>query len=280
MGRRRTSSRLDPSVAPHLEVQIERGHALLARAELTKHDYDAWDQATTAWLVRAFGAGSEQTESVSTLGKFDGLPPRSDARGRARHRRDTLQKQLQRLLHLIELLHAEPPSTTAARGARPKRAARGEGVFLVHGHDHAVLHDAARKLEQLGASVVILHEQANRGQTVIEKLEANSTVGFAVVFLTADDEGGVRTAKARTKALQPRARQNVILELGYFLALLGRERVVAVHERGVELPSDFLGVLYIAIDDAGAWKHELVRELRAAGCPLDLNRDLATKPPD
>jgi predicted nucleotide-binding protein len=278
MGRRRTSRRLDPSVAPQLKVQLERGHDLLARAELTKHDYDAWDQATTTWLVQAFGAGSEQTESVTTLGKFDGLPPRSDSKGRARHRRETLQQQLQRLLHLTELLQAESPSLKAARKARSKGAARGEGVFLVHGHNHAVLHDAARKLEQLGASVVILHEQANRGQTVIEKLEANSTVGFAVVFLTADDEGGVRTAKTKTKALQPRARQNVILELGYFLARLGRERVVAIHESGVELPSDYLGVLYIEIDKAGAWKHELVRELRAAGCPLDLNRDLATKP--
>jgi len=84
----------------------------------------------------------------------------------------------------------------------------------------------ARFLLEVGLEPVILHEQANRGMTVVEKLQANANVGFAVVLLTPDDEG-----KSSTEGqLKPRARQNVILELGYFVGLLGRDRVCALRK--------------------------------------------------
>ena len=85
----------------------------------------------------------------------------------------------------------------------------------------------ARTVERLGLEAVILHEKSNRGQTLIEKIERYFDVGFAVVLLSPDDTGYANAEGP--KSARPRARQNVILELGYFAGKLGRENVVALH---------------------------------------------------
>ena len=66
-----------------------------------------------------------------------------------------------------------------------------------------------------------------------------------------------------------RPRQNVVLELGFFVGALGRNRVAIVYEEGVERPSDIAGVVYIPLDESGAWRSKLAKELDAAGIPLD-----------
>lgn len=137
-------------------------------------------------------------------------------------------------------------------------------IFIVHGHNNEMKLSLARTIEKLGLVPVILHEQPNRGRTIIEKFERLShDVGFAVVLLSADDlmDNGAY-----------RARQNVILELGYFIAKLGRENVVALYDtsKEVEIPSDISGVLYEAYDNPnGVWRFELVQELNAAGYEVD-----------
>ncbi len=93
-----------------------------------------------------------------------------------------------------------------------------------------------------------------------------SDVGFAVVLLTPDDVGGPLDGDT-----QPRARQNVILELGYFVGKLGRSRVAVFKQGDVEVPSDFGGVVYIQFDGAGAWQQALGKELREAGFDVDWN---------
>lgn len=140
-------------------------------------------------------------------------------------------------------------------------------VFVVHGRDDGAREAVSNVLLKLGLKPVILHEQANQGRTIIEKIEANSDVRFAVVLLTPDDVGGMRDHD-----LQPRARQNVLLELGYFVGLLGRKNVCALKRGELELPSDFGGVVYTSFDDRGAWAFELARELRAAGYAVDTNQ--------
>jgi len=105
------------------------------------------------------------------------------------------------------------------------------------------------------------------GRTIIEKFEVEGKVGFAVVLLTPDDLG-----KAKDNSdFHQRARQNVILELGYFVGRLGRSKVCALVRGDLELPSDFAGVVYERFDDGGAWKFVLGRELRAAGYQVDMN---------
>lgn len=144
-------------------------------------------------------------------------------------------------------------------------------IFIVHGQDVAARESMARFIERLGFEAVILHEQANRGGTVIEKIEANRDVGFAIVLLTPDDEG----RKIGDANLALRARQNVLLELGYFMAYLGRPNVCALRRGDVDIPSDFAGVVWTDLDSAGAWKTSLGRELSAAGYSVDWNKVMA-----
>jgi predicted nucleotide-binding protein len=131
----------------------------------------------------------------------------------------------------------------------------------------------ARFLERLGTEVVILHEQPNGGRTIIEKFEDYSDVRYAVVLLTPDDVGA---SQNDLDDLLPRARQNVIFELGFFIGALGRERVCALHKGDlqgeIEIPSDFSGVIWIRMDSEGAWQFKLAREIKAAGFLIDLNR--------
>src|SRR5258708_3675261 len=118
--------------------------------------------------------------------------------------------------------------------------------------------------------LTILHEKPNKGRTVIEKFSDYSNVGFAVVLLTADDRGGPKDQPYEGQSL--RARQNVLLELGFFLGSLGRGKVCALCEDGVEIPSDYHGVLFVPLDKEGAWRLRLAREIREAGIPLDISK--------
>lgn len=141
-------------------------------------------------------------------------------------------------------------------------------VFIVHGHDDVSRETLARFLEQQGLEAVILHEQASRGMTIPEKLVRYGNVGFAVVLLTPDDFGRAK-ADAGEK---PRARQNVILELGYFVGRLGRDKVCGLLKGDLEIPTDYVGTVYVKWDDAGAWKMSLGKELDAAGYDIDFNK--------
>lgn len=139
-------------------------------------------------------------------------------------------------------------------------------IFLVHGHADETKNIVAKFLRSLGLEVIILHEQANQGQTIVEKFEKHSDVGFAVVLLTPDDFGG---SVKHPEQARRRARQNVILELGIFIGKLGRERVCPLYVEEVELPSDIHGVLYVRYDQSGNWRSELRKELVAAGIAVD-----------
>lgn len=155
----------------------------------------------------------------------------------------------------------------SAEGASPPPLSTR--VFVVHGHDEGAKQAVARVLEKLELEPVILHEQASAGRTVIEKVEHFSDVGYAVVLLSGDDLGGPVDGKV---PMQPRARQNVVLELGYFVGRLGRERVCALVRDSVEIPSDWAGVVYVGMDNAGGWQLLLGKELRSAGFPVDVNQ--------
>ena len=140
----------------------------------------------------------------------------------------TLREDLKDLEHTTILV-----SPTGLDDAKPALSRR---VFVVHGHDEGTRETVARFLMQLNFDPIILHEQANQGRTVMEKVEAHGNVDFAVVLLTPDDEGC-----AKDGIPEPRARQNVLLELGYFLGRLGRDKVCALKRGTVEIPSDFAG---------------------------------------
>jgi predicted nucleotide-binding protein len=143
-------------------------------------------------------------------------------------------------------------------------------VFIVHGHDDAAREALARFLAKIDLEPIILNEQVSGNRTIIEKIEEyGDDVGFAVVLLTPDDVGATVADKDK---LQPRARQNVIFELGCFIGRLGRNRVCALKKGDLEVLSDYAGVVYTAMDAAGAWKTTLAREIDAIGIEIDFNK--------
>jgi predicted nucleotide-binding protein len=232
-----------------------------------RHEYYTWTEYNEALLRRSLDIAQLVDEYARRPGIAvissapDPLPVQwtklhEDIRGKTRRLR-SLQEHL-------PLFSRHPDATLTAPA--PK-ASLGTDVFIVHGHDGEAKVTVARfLLKLLAREPIILHEQADRGRTIIEKFEAHAgQVGSAIVLLAGDDEGG-----AVGKPQQRRARQNVVLELGFFLAKLGRERVVILHEQDVELPSDIHGVLYVPLDSQGAWRNAVARELQAAGLEVDL----------
>lgn len=138
-------------------------------------------------------------------------------------------------------------------------------VFIVHGHDGELKSEVARLIEKQGIEAIILNEQTNSGQTIIEKLENNSNVSSAICLFTPDDIGN----KAEEENMNPRARQNVVFETGYFMGKLGRNRIVILANEGVELPSDLSGVVYT---NKNYWQIETLKELKAMGFNIDFNK--------
>ncbi len=184
--------------------------------------------------------------------------------------RSDIGTHLRRLESISDRLPLFDNRPELASAAAPGTEIDMKRVFVVHGHNLAVLDRVVRLLRDLDLEPVVLREQANQGRTIIEKFEAHTDVAFAVVILTADDIGGV--VGTAPEELRLRARQNVVLELGFFIGKLGRRSVVSLLERRVEVPSDIDGVLYIPMDTGDSWRLLLAKEMKAAGLPVDLNR--------
>lgn len=141
-------------------------------------------------------------------------------------------------------------------------------VFIVHGHDDALRNEVVLTMQSVKLEPIVISGLPSGGRTIIEQIEHYSDVQYAVVLLTPDDIGH---AKGHPGSARPRARQNVVLELGYFMGKLGRDRVRALHRGDLELPSDYGGVLYTPVDRINFdWRNELCRELDGAGLEVHL----------
>lgn len=215
---------------------------------------ERWTSRAKMFLTAA--VGEEEANYFSSLSGEHGF--------------DTMSLQMGYLEGLIAMAQESANSQTPATSERHVPL-EGRDVFVVHGHDEAAKESVARFIEKVGLKPVILHEQPNEGRTVIEKFEIYSKgVVFAVVLLTPDDLACEASAKPEVSQLKARARQNVIMELGYFVGRLGRTRVCALHKGNVELPSDYQGVLYVPMDSGGAWRTKLAQEFNQSKISFDL----------
>jgi len=140
-------------------------------------------------------------------------------------------------------------------------------VFIVHGRNDGIKAEVASFLMKLKLTPIILHEQVNQGKTVIEKFEKYSDVNVAVILFTADDLGRYKEDKED----EARVRQNVIFEAGYFIGKLGREYTIILYEKGLTIPSDLGGYIYISLDENKRWHLDLAKELKAMGLNVDIN---------
>lgn len=179
---------------------------------------------------------------------------------------------------LIECV-AEPESIDQERS---KAEIDMQKVFVVYGHNDALRIEVSRTIEQLGLQPIVLQEQEDFGNTIIEKFETHaSDIGFAIVLLTADDLGIARKDLRREEKekgfkaeYKPRARQNVIFEMGYFIGKLDRTHVFELLEEGVEKPGDLDGILYTSVDGEGMWKFKLAKRLKALGYNIKMDKIL------
>jgi predicted nucleotide-binding protein len=226
-------------------------------------------------LTRAFGADTIEYGRYKSATKFNNGPFNYKYQVPIQEVHESLSQSKARNLALLE---------QAVRSLEEQLAEEGVGagsmmmvptapldlskIFVVHGHDGAPKAEAARFIEKLGFEAIILHERPNKGRTLITKFrEEAADVGFAIVLMTPDDVGKAEDGSS----LNPRARQNVVFELGFFIGKLGPEKVVALVKGEIEIPSDFDGVVYISLDKDD-WQRRLGIELQEAGYVVDWNK--------
>jgi predicted nucleotide-binding protein len=237
--------------------------------EQARQDYYDWNDFNSELLKQSFNnPNNEYKQSYDNVNQKFIYVSQSPAEELEEFIEDVKNKvsNLRQLVSKLALIKTEIKEPTIAKTS----SVDSKKVFIVHGHNNEIKVNVARTIEKLGLEAIILHEQANAGKTIIEKFEEHSDVGFAIVLLTDDDFGKSK----KDDNLNNRARQNVILELGYFIGKLTRNKVCPLYVPGVELPSDLLGLLYIEIDAEESWKFKLAKELKASGLNLDVNKIL------
>ncbi len=222
--------------------------------------FHKWYDAMLRYLAHYFDESNETFKRISTV----------DTGGNGfslKHVYDGIITSVHLLLDKAEKITNNASGLTKEQKPRLEMSKK---IFIVHGHDDEMKSSVARFLEKFNLEPIILSEQTNRGRTIIEKFEEESNVGFAVVLMSDKDDVGAEVGSTDYK---PRARQNVILELGYFMGKLGRKNHVCVLKKGnVEVPSDILGVVYNTYNNDDGWKFALAKELRAAGYSIDMNK--------
>ena len=226
-------------------------------------DFKDWRFNTEFFLEQQFGESSNVCQRFKHT-YFSNWFAESDS-DRVSACKSGLEKTKQLLSFCLKELK-DMCSIESGTSMMSKPVSAFQKVFVVHGHDTGLKEALARLLERQGIEPVSLQEKANPGlATIIEKFETNSAdVDAAICLFTADDVGGLATSKKRTK----RARQNVVLETGFFIGKLGRDRVIIIKEDGVEIPSDLAGVDLPTANKAD-WKSTVLQALEKIGYAIN-----------
>lgn len=255
-----TLSKEKESVEKLLDVFIEvlRKTLSLDINHTNYHDYQGQYRDITHRIYKGL---LDSFESHSIAQDFGHYEPRGlfSADANVREFRDRLHRDLS----CLEYLRKNAGKDTTA-SASPVIASPGPGsgnsVFVVHGHDKARRDEVELLLHKLELTPIILQDKPSKGNTMIEKFEEHADeIGFAIALFTADDKGRANNERK----YNPRARQNVIFELGYFYARLERRNTAVLLDSAIEIPSDIQGIVRIQFSNP-QWKAELVREFKAA----------------
>ena len=277
-----------------IQSQIEKGHALRDRDICSEDelqnaivDFINWSKYNKTLLLKVFDSPSVSgvynnrcsvalvTPAIRSSLDFDTRNTKTALYKELGIHRERIDNHINHLkgicdrLELYDELSDTPQRTVGNNEVSDKPTnTLGNEVFIVHGHDDGAKANVARFVEHLGIKPIILHEQPNRGLTIIEKIEKYSrNAGFAIVLLTPDDIGALNDNS--NDESNTRARQNVVFELGYFMGKLGRERVCPLFKGEIEKPSDIDGIVYVPMDNADGWQLKLAKEMKQAGLPID-----------
>lgn len=161
------------------------------------------------------------------------------------------------------------PKSNVITPNKPETPMDKSKVFIVHGHDKQARLEVTNFIKSLGLKDIVLSEQASSGNTIIEKLEEYTNVGFGIVLYTPCDLG---RSQEENGPLKPRARQNVVFEHGYLMGKIGRKNVCALVKGDIEKPTDIAGVVYIPMDEGNGWKLDVAKEMNKRGYKINLNK--------
>lgn len=218
-------------------------------------EYNKWNGFNTEMLKRSFtNDGGEYLERYNTCGQFLAYTNINQVD----FLKSLIKKRIDELQTLETQLKLIPVVDGVKEEEKEKTKRNMNQIFVVYGHDKQMKLEVEAFLKnELNLDVIALDEQPNHGKTIIEKLEHYSkNAGYAVILMSPDDTMEV------DGQIYKQARQNVVLELGYFMAKLGRSNVCVILKEDVEKPSDISGVLHLPFKEN--WQYKLQKELKAA----------------
>lgn len=185
------------------------------------------------------------------------------------NQKDTINKKVTFMEGFVKRITLIPCEIDPREDSKVASFVNSKKVFIVHGHDTNTRTEVENFVRSIGYEPIILCKRADLGNTIIEKIEREAKdICYAIVIYTSCDLGKDKDSET----LRPRARQNVVFEHGFMCAHLGRARVTALLEAGVEQPGDLQGVIYKALDDRGMWKYDIAKEMSANGLDVDFNK--------
>lgn len=226
-------------------------------------DWAIWEARAQTFIFAKFG---EESVPAHTLKRGLGIRVLGNGEEKFTNAKNLILSALKAALASIE--DDVLPEVGNAK-VNPSGVPISKKVFIVHGHDEKVKQELEIFLAQLGLEPVVLHRQADEGQTIIEKFEKHSDVGYAFILLTPDEMAFLSSKSdlpENARDIELRARPNVIFEFGFFVGKLGRSRVCCLHTGAVSLPSDLGGLVYksftTSVEESG---YSIIKELKAAG---------------
>lgn len=258
-----------------LKERILKGDELLAlpttnslQLDEVRKEYRKWDDYNFEYLRRIFSINEEAEKYNKPVRYVFGMNPnlsekvhdfRSDIKEKI-HRLDSLVERIDLIsLNLFQnMIQSED-----------KRLSPNKKVFVVHGKDELAKTSLETLLHEMGLETIVLHRQADEGQTIIEKFEKHSDVGYAFILLTPDEIAYFAHEDSLPddeRKKEKRARANVIFEFGYFVGKLGRNKVCCVYTGDVSLPSDVSGMIYKKyISSVEEVAYSITKDLKVVG---------------
>jgi predicted nucleotide-binding protein len=163
-------------------------------------------------------------ELPPTLGPPHYPPP-------GRFERKYLEQLRRDVEYLLEVWESRNTADSSTRGPSLLH------VFISHGRSTEWREVQAFIEKDLETPTLELAQEPNRGRTVLQKLaEESNRCSYAVIVMTGDDMSGFDP---------PRARENVIHEIGYFQGRYGMDHVCVLYEEGTNIPTNIQGLAYL-----------------------------------
>ena len=134
-----------------------------------------------------------------------------------------------------------------------------KNVFIVYGRDENLLNEVKLLVTQLGLKPILISNEPDKGRSIFGKIKDSvNKCCYSIVLWTPDDVGSLAT---ETEKIQFRARENVLIELGYVVAKLGEENVTIIKKGNPNIPTDIQGLALILREES-EWKNHLYKNLK------------------